>query len=185
LSDTNEQNKKENKNHTATARIMVAGAPLLSIIIIIIIITTLLLVASYSLLLPLLTTTITITLDHIAVQIHNMPQEAYEWVRAWDIQYATELVDWGKGTIRRRPLLPWLDTGGDEELQRVLQAAADEETGNKGEIPIPITRGQVLLLGEGRQARIFVVDGFITLDSPLMLTGMFCTIEADRLQSTE
>jgi hypothetical protein len=32
-------------------------------------------------------------LGHIAVQIHNMSQEAYEWVRAWDIQYATELVD--------------------------------------------------------------------------------------------
>jgi hypothetical protein len=32
-------------------------------------------------------------LDHIAVQTHTMPQEAYEWVRAWDIQYATELVD--------------------------------------------------------------------------------------------
>jgi hypothetical protein len=84
-----------------------------------------------------------------------------------------------------RPLLPWLDTGGGEELQRVLQAAADEETGTKGEIPIPITGGQVLLLGEGRQAQIFVVDGFITLDSPLMLAGMFCSIEADRLQSTE
>jgi hypothetical protein len=112
-------------------------------------------------------------LDHIAVQIHSMPQEAYEWVRAWDIQYVTELVDWGKGTVRRQPLLPWLDTGGGEELQRVLKAAADKETGTKGEIPIPITRGQVLLLGEGRQARIFVVDGFITLDSPLMQTGMF------------
>jgi hypothetical protein len=80
--------------------------------------------------------------------------------------------------------LGWI-RGGDEELQRVLQAAADEETGTKGEIPIPITRGQVLLLGEGRQARIFVVDGFITLDSPLMLAGMFCSIEADRLQSAE
>jgi hypothetical protein len=114
-----------------------------------------------------------------------MLQVAYEWVRAWDIQYATELVDWGKGTVLRRPLLPWLDTGGDDELQRVLQAAADEKTGTKGKIPIPITRGQVLLLGEGRQARIFVVDGFITLDSPLMLAGMFCRIEADRLQSKE
>jgi hypothetical protein len=87
--------------------------------------------------------------------------------------------------VWRRPLLPWLDTDGDEELQRVLQVAADEATGTKGEIPIPITRGQVLLLGEGPQARIFVVDGFITLDSPLMLAGMFCSIEADRLQSTE
>jgi hypothetical protein len=65
----------------------------------------------------------------------------------------------------------------------VLQAAADEETGTKGEIPIPITRGQVL--GQGRQARIFVVEGFITLNSPLMLAGMFCSIEADRLQSAE
>jgi hypothetical protein len=68
---------------------------------------------------------------------------------------------------------------------RVLQTAADEETGTKGEIPIPITRGQVLLLGEGHQARIFVVDGFITLDSPLMLAGMYCIIEADRHQSAE
>jgi hypothetical protein len=82
-------------------------------------------------------------------------------------------------------LLPWLETGGDEELQRVLQEAANKETGTKGEIPIPITRRQVLLLGEGRQARIFVVDEFITLDSPLMLAGMFCSIEADRLQSAE
>jgi hypothetical protein len=57
--------------------------------------------------------------------------------------------------------------------------------GTKGEIPIPITRGQVLLLGEGRQARIFVVDGFITLDSPLMLAGMYCIIKADRHQSAE
>jgi hypothetical protein len=41
-------------------------------------------------------------LEHIATKIHEMSRPMYEWVRAWDIQYATEVIDWGRGTERDR-----------------------------------------------------------------------------------
>jgi hypothetical protein len=47
-------------------------------------------------------------LEHIATKIHEMSQPMYKWVRAWKV------LDWGKGTVRERSLLSWLDTGKNE-----------------------------------------------------------------------
>jgi hypothetical protein len=63
-------------------------------------------------------------LEHIATKIHEMYRPMYKWVQAWDIQYATEVIDWGRGTERDRPLLSWLDTGGNDDIKATLLAGS-------------------------------------------------------------
>jgi hypothetical protein len=126
-------------------------------------------------------------LEHIATKIHEISRPMYEWVRAWDIQYATEVIHWGRGAERDRPLLSWLDTGGNDDIKATLLAMANSVLGEVEEVPIPITRGQDFMMRDDppKGRLFFVVDGFITFDSPVMVAGVWFRQAPEAQQTPE
>jgi hypothetical protein len=64
---------------------------------------------------------------------------------------------------------------------------ANRVLGEVGKIPIPITRGQVLMMrDEPPKSRLFfVVDGFLNFDSPPMIAGLWFLQATDAHQSLE